>query len=95
MRMLAAHVHLPAATSTVFSSTNSLYTEVAIQNVDTSTGLWCSDDSAVNSTVGNEHCGWKIVAGQAADFRIISGNKFYCVNDGATGATYAVIRRSR
>lgn len=90
-----------APATSVVIDTLQMYRQVCVQNLDTSSALYCSENVNVSTNSASALIGVVISAASAVTtpngptcFSIVGGMNFYCKNGGA-GSTRAVIVRAR
>lgn len=87
----------------VVVSTKAGYRYVVVQNLDSTANLYCSENVAVSTITTRSSVGIKVVPNNIVYFSIVPSNSgtyvgsqyFYCLNDGASASTRAVIMRGR
>ena len=76
----------------VIVSTNFGYNHVAIQNIDTSANLWCSENPSVTTGASTSAHGWLIQPYAAVNWVIKRFTRWYCISDGATSTNSTVCK---
>ena len=85
----------------VVISTNLLYRQVCVQNLDTNAYIACGDTVNVSTTAANALAGVQIAKAPAAGpaipfcFELVPGKRFWCESASVTAASPASIIRKR
>ena len=85
----------------VVISTNPLYRQVCVQNLDTSNYIACGETVSVSTQPASAFAGVQIAKGAAAVpiapycFELVPGKRFYCASGSTSASTNAVIIRKR
>lgn len=96
-------VDISSQTATdIIISTNPLYRQACVQNLDTSAFLACGDSVSVSTITTNILIGVVVPPASAVTtpatplcFSVPAGNHWYCRTSSTTGTTRAVIQRGR
>lgn len=93
----AISISTSAATSVV-DGTKYKYRDVAVQNIDSTYALNCSDSVSVSTTSTSALYGLVVPAGSPgglAVFYLVPGQDWYCKSQSVTAATRAVVCKGR